>query len=97
MHGKTHFWNNKIRKKDRKSMQLNGKRYTTIYMSLYGISNLEEISKKIFIETTQLMDKNLRKFMDTHGQTSIPEYAKTGIDMANLFGVTQKWRQNELC
>ena len=87
-YGKTHFWNNKIKKKI-ESMQLNGKRYTTIYMSLYGISNLEEISKKIFIETTQLMDKNLRKFMDTHGQTSIPEYAKTGIDMANLFGVTK--------
>ena len=88
VHGKTHFWNNKIRKKI-ESMQLNGKRYTTIYMSLYGISNLEEISKKIFIETTQLMDKNLRKFMDTNGQTTIPEYAKTGIDMANFFGVTQ--------
>ncbi|MCI8444211.1 MAG: hypothetical protein HFJ37_03460 [Clostridia bacterium] len=86
--GKTHFWNNKIRKKI-ESMQLNGKRYTTIYMSLYGISNLEEISKKIFIETTQLMDKNLRKFMKVNGQETIPEYAKTGIDMANLFGVTQ--------
>ena len=86
--GKTHFWNNKIRKKI-ESLQLNGKRYTTIYMSLYGISNLEEISKKIFIETTQLMDKNLRKFMDANGQTTIPEYAKTGIDMANFFGVTQ--------
>ena len=87
-HGKTHFWNNKIRKKI-ESMQLNGKRYTTIYMSLYGISNLEEISKKIFIETTQLMDKNLRKFMDANGQSTIPEYAKTGIDMANFFGVTE--------
>ena len=86
--GKTHFWNNKIRKKI-ESMQLNGKRFTTIYMSLYGISNLEEISKKIFIETTQLMDKNLRKFMEANGQTTIPEYAKTGIDMANFFGVTQ--------
>ena len=86
--GKTHFWNNKIRNKI-ESLQLNGKRYTTIYMSLYGISNLEEISKKIFIETTQLMDKNLRKFMDANGQTTIPEYAKTGIDMANFFGVTQ--------
>ena len=86
--GKTHFWNNKVRKKI-ESMQLNGKRYTTIYMSLYGISNLEEISKKIFIETTHLMDKNLRKFMDNNEQTTIPEYAKTGIDMANLFGVTQ--------
>ena len=87
-HGKTHFWNHKIRKKI-ESMQLNGKKYTTIYMSLYGISNLEDISKKIFIETTQLMDKNLRKYMDAHEQTTIPEYAKTGIDMANFFGVTQ--------
>ncbi len=86
--GKTHFWNNKVRKKI-ESMQLNGKRYTTIYMSLYGISNLEEISKKIFIETTHLMDKNLRKFMNNNEQTTIPEYAKTGLDMANLFGVTQ--------
>ena len=86
--GKTHFWNNKIKKKI-ESMQLNGRRYTTIYMSLYGISNLEEISKKIFIETTQLMDKNLRKYMDANEQTTIPGYAKTGIDMANFFGVTQ--------
>ena len=85
--GKTYFWNNQIRNKI-ESLKLNGKKYTTIYMSLYGISNLEEISKKIFIETTQLMDKNLRKFMDINGQTTIPEYAKTGIDMANFFGVT---------
>ena len=86
--GKTYFWNNRIRKKI-ESMHLNGKKYTTIYMSLYGISNLEEISKKIFIETTQLMDKNLRKYMDVNNQSTIPEYAKTGLDMANFFGVTQ--------
>lgn len=86
--GKTYFWNHKIKPKI-ESMQLNGKRYTAIYMSLYGISNLEEISKKIFIETTQLMDKNLKKYMDASGVTSIPEYAKTGLDMANFFGVTQ--------
>ena len=86
--GKTYFWNNKIRPKI-ESMQLNGKRYTAIYMSLYGISNLEEISKKIFIETTQLMDKNLKKFMNASGVKNIPEYAKTGLDMANFFGVTQ--------
>ena len=86
--GKTHFWNNKVRNKI-ESMQLNGKRFNTIYMSLYGISNLEEISKKIFIETTQLMDKNLRRYMEQNGQTTIPEYAKTGIDMANLFGIAQ--------
>lgn len=86
--GKTYFWNHKIKPKI-ESMQLNGKRYTAIYMSLYGISNLEEISKKIFIETTQLMDKNLKKYMDASGVSTIPEYAKTGLDMANFFGVTQ--------
>ncbi len=41
----TFFWNNKIRKKI-DSMKFNGKQYKTIYMSLYGISNLEDISKK---------------------------------------------------
>ena len=86
--GKTYFWNNKVRNKI-DSLQLNGKNYTTIYMSLYGISNLEDISKKIFIETTQLMDKNMKKYMSATGQQAIPEYAKTGLDMANLFGVTQ--------
>ncbi len=86
--GKTYFWNHKIRNKI-DSMQLNGKRYKTIYMSLYGISNLEEISKKIFIETTQLMDKNIKKYMNNNNQITIPEYAKTGLDMANFFGVTQ--------
>ena len=85
--GKTHFWNNKIRKKI-DSMKFNGKQYKTIYMSLYGISNLEDISKKIFIETTQLMDKNLKKYMNQHEEMTIPEYAKTGLDMANLFGVS---------
>ena len=86
--GKTHFWNTKVKNKI-ESMQLNGKKFTTIYMSLYGISNLEDISKKIFIETTQLMDKNLRKYMESSDKSSIPEYAKTGLDMANFFGVTQ--------
>ena len=35
------------------------------------------------------MDKNLKKFMNSHNQSNIPEYAKTGLDMANFFGVTQ--------
>jgi len=47
--GKTHFWNNKVKERI-ESLTLNGKKYTTIYMSLYGISDLEEISKKIFLE-----------------------------------------------
>ena len=86
--GKTYFWDNKVRNKI-ESMELNGKKYKTIYMSLYGISNLEEISKKLFMETTQMMNKSLRKYLEANPGTTIPEYAKTGLDMANLFGVSQ--------
>ncbi|MBR2290262.1 MAG: hypothetical protein IJ867_06735 [Clostridia bacterium] len=86
--GKTYFWNNQVKRKI-ESLNLNGRKYTTIYMSLYGISNLEDISKKIFIETTQLMDKNLKKYMDNHEQSVIPEYAKTGLEMSNFFGVSK--------
>lgn len=83
--GKTYFWNNKLRSR-LESIQVNGKHYKTIYMSLYGINSLEEISKKIFIETNPMISKTLKKFVDTRQGNLIPEYVKTGLDMANLFG-----------
>lgn len=83
--GKTYFWNNKLRSR-LESIKVNGKNYKTIYMSLYGINSLEEISKKIFIETNPLLSKTLKKFVDTREGNKIPEYVKTGLDMANLFG-----------
>ena len=86
--GKTYFWNNQIKNKI-DSLRFNGKKYQTVYMSLYGISNLEDISKKIFIETTQLSDKNVKRYMYNNDATTIPEYAKTGLDMAHFFGANQ--------
>ena len=86
--GKTYFWNNKIRNKI-DNLNVNGKKLSTIYMSLYGISNLEDISKKIFIETSQHMDKGMKKFMSSRDKKIIPEYAKTGLDMAHLFGTSR--------
>ena len=83
--GKTFFWNNKLRKR-LESIKVNGKNYKTIYMSLYGINSLEEISKKIFIETNPTINRTLRKFSDTREGNVIPEYVKTGLDMANFFG-----------
>ena len=94
--GKTHFWNNKVKERI-ESLTLNGKKYTTIYMSLYGISDLEEISKKIFLETTQLMDKSLKKFMKENDVTKIPEYAKTSMDMASIFGLKQGGDKIDYC
>ncbi len=83
--GKTYFWNNNLRDKIEK-ISNEGKKYKTIYISLYGVNSLEEISKKLFIETNPMLSKTLKKFVDNKKGNSIPEYVKTGLDMANLFG-----------
>lgn len=83
--GKTYFWNNNLRSKIEKITN-EGKKYKTIYISLYGVNSLEEISKKLFIETNPMLSKTLKKFVDNKQGNSIPEYVKTGLDMANLFG-----------
>ena len=86
--GKTYFWNNKVKSKI-ETTDINGKHYKTIYMSLYGISNLDDISKKIFIEMNPNLNKSIKKVLETRNISSIPEYVKTGIDMANSFGFMQ--------
>ncbi len=86
--GKTYFWNNKVRSKI-ESTEINGRKYRTIYMSLYGISNLDEISKKIFMEMNPNLNKSIKKILEAKNMSSIPEYVKTGIDMANSFGFMQ--------
>jgi len=86
--GKTYFWNNKVRSKI-ESTEINGKKYRSIYMSLYGISNLNDISKKIFMEMNPNINKSIKKILDSRNLSSIPEYVKTGIDMANAFGIMQ--------
>jgi hypothetical protein len=86
--GKTYFWNNKVKNKI-ESTDINGKKYKTIYMSLYGISNLDDISKKMFIEMNPNLNRSIKRILDTKTLTHIPEYVKTGIDMANSFGFIQ--------
>jgi len=87
--GKTHFWNNKLRQRIENIRNKKGQLYKTIYISLYGINSLEEISKKIFLETNPLMSKALKKFADNVDGNVIPEYVKTGVDIANLYGAIQ--------
>lgn len=84
--GKTHFWNHKLRSRIEAIKNSKGKLYKTIYISLYGINSIEEISKKIFLETNPLVSKTLKKFVDNAEGNIIPEYVKTGVDIANLYG-----------
>ena len=87
--GKTHFWNNKLRKRIEVIKNKSGKTYKTIYISLYGINSIEEISKKIFLETNPVITKTLKKFAENTDGNVIPEYVKTGVDIANLYGTMQ--------
>lgn len=84
--GKTHFWNHKLRSRIEAIKNSKGKLYKTIYISLYGINSIEEISKKIFLETNPMISKTLKKFVDNADGNIIPEYVKTGVDIANLYG-----------
>ena len=92
--GKTHFWNNKLRQRIENIKNKNGKYYKTIYISLYGINSIEEISKKLFLETNPTMSKALKKFTDSADGNFIPEYVKTGVDIANLYGTIQPANNN---
>lgn len=87
--GKTHFWNNKLRKRIEIISNNKGENYKTIYISLYGINSIEEISKKIFLETNPLITKTLKKFVENSDGNMIPEYVKAGVDIANLYGGMQ--------
>ena len=87
--GKTYFWNHKIRPKI-ENMSVNGRRLTPIYMSLYGISNLEEISKKIFIETTQLMDK-LKKIYECKWSKCYSRICKNWTRYGKFLWCYSKW------
>lgn len=85
--GKTYFWNNKIRNKI-DSLQLNGKQYTTIYMSLYGISNLEEISKN-FYRNHSINGQEYEKIYECNRTAIYSRICKNWIRYGKSFGVTQ--------
>ena len=99
--GKTHFWNNKVKERI-ESLTLNGKKYTTIYMSLYGISDLEEISKKIKkfseeLEKTEMIEllgdkESLNAIVTIHSGAG----GKEACDWAQmLYRMYVKWSAKE--
>lgn len=62
--GKTYFWNNRV-KKQIESMEVDGKQYKTIYMSLYGVNSLEEISKKVYMEASLFSSRAIKSLSST--------------------------------
>ena len=57
--GKTHFWENTL-KGAIESTTINSKKLKTIYVSLYGITSIDEINKKIVLDTILKKSKKLQ-------------------------------------
>ncbi len=87
--GKTYFWNHKIKPKI-EAMQVNGKKTdANIYVFIWNIKPRRDKQKKIFIETTQLMDKNLKKIYGSKWCRKYTRICKNRTRYGKLFGVTQ--------
>ncbi|MBZ9689346.1 KAP family NTPase [Clostridium estertheticum] len=83
--GKTYLWENGLQKKI-DDIEKNGIKLKSIYISLYGINSLEEISKKIFIEVLSSSKKFMGKIFNSKGGDVVPEIVKVAITGASFFG-----------
>jgi hypothetical protein len=84
--GKTYFWNNVLSNK-LAEIKLNGEDIKIVYVSLYGVSNLNEISNNIFVQALANKNESIKKFANSKVGNTIPQVAKIILNVANLKGL----------
>ncbi|MFN7251807.1 MAG: P-loop NTPase fold protein [Anaerobacillus sp.] len=77
--GKTYFWENTLRPAIEKQKK-GDKNFKTIYISLYGIENLNDISKSIFYEVYSPTNEKLKKISQSKVGNAISEMGKMLIN-----------------
>lgn len=85
--GKTYFWDNEL-KGAIESIEINGKKQQTIYVSLYGITSIDEITKKIVVDN--LLNKSgqkVQKMVSGKWGGKITEMAKMGLGIVKSLDV----------
>jgi hypothetical protein len=85
--GKTYLWNNLL-KNEIEEIDIDGEKYKTIYVSLYGINNLDEISKSLFVQAFSSKHEVLKKLARSKVGNAIPEVGKLIMNGAGLFGLS---------
>lgn len=85
--GKTYYWNN-ILKENIESIKINEKNLNTIYVSLYGINSIDEISKSIFVQAFAGKHELLKKLVNSKIGSTIPEVGKILMNGASMFGLS---------
>ncbi|WP_186431380.1 P-loop NTPase fold protein [Clostridium sp. BSD9I1] len=85
--GKTYYWDN-IVKTQIENVKVGGKNYKTIYISLYGVASLDEISKNIFVQSYTQKYGWFRKLRKNKVINKIPEIGKIALNGAGLLGLS---------
>ncbi|EOP12912.1 P-loop NTPase fold protein [Bacillus cereus] len=76
--GKTYFWENSLKDAIEQTV-INGKNQKTIYVSLYGISSIDEINKRIVLNNLMEKNEKIQSVVDTKWGGRITELAKMGL------------------
>ncbi|WP_072732071.1 P-loop NTPase fold protein [Paenibacillus sp. NAIST15-1] len=87
--GKTFFWQNKVKGKI-EEIAIGEDTLKTIYISLYGITNVDEISKKICYEvysTSLKKNKKLKGLMESKMGNALPELGKMILSVGKSLGI----------
>lgn len=85
--GKTYYWNNILKKKI-ENIDIEETKYKVIYVSLYGINSLDEISKSLFVQAFSSKHELLKKLAGSKVGNVIPEVGKLIMNSAGLFGLS---------
>lgn len=84
--GKTYFWEN-ILKDEIENLKVNEKNQKTIYVSLYGITSIEEINKRIVIENLMNKSKKVQQLVSGKLSGKITEMAKMGMGIVKSLDI----------
>lgn len=82
--GKTYFWNTEL-KPEIEAVKKNDKLLKTVYISLYGISDIDEINRKIVYEIYASM--SAKKIGEKFSGNIVPEIGKIVLSLGNVVGL----------
>lgn len=84
--GKTYFWEKELKSKI-ENITLNGKNQKTSYISLYGISNIEEINKKIVLDHVYKKNEILQKMSESKVGGRMTELGKMAMGIVKKLDI----------
>ncbi|OOR09995.1 hypothetical protein BW897_24875 [Bacillus cereus] len=76
--GKTYFWN-KVLKNEIENIELKGKKQKTAYLSLYGITSIEEINKRIVVDHVFKNSETFKSISESKWGGRLTELGKMAV------------------